>query len=242
MLVSILWESGASTLFDDCFVALDQLFEVSSCKLIVEFNTSFAADLLEDRFEWAVVVFVDRLNAHDDIAIHLDEATIAIVSECWVARFFSECLNCLVVETKVQNGIHHARHGLASAGANGEKERVLFRAELFANFLFDHSNRSFHFSCECLRIFATVVVKVRADLGGDCEAWRHRQTNAGHLSEIGTLTTQKFPEFGATISFLTEVVAVFNCLRDCALGYFFCDFFCFFSWHKKRPNLDRVDC
>jgi hypothetical protein len=36
---------------------------------------------------------------------------------------------------------------------------------------------------------------------------------------------------------LTEVVAVFDCLSDFALGCFFCDFFCFFSWHNKRSFL-----
>ena len=242
LLVSILWESGASTLLDDCLVALDQLFQVRSCKLVVQFNTRFAANFFEDSFEWAVVVFVDCLNAHDDITIHLDEATIAIICECLVARFFSECLHCLVVESKIQDGIHHARHRLASAGTNGEEQRVFFRAELLADFLFDHRNRGFNFSCECLWIFATVVIEVRADISGDCEAWWHWQSNTGHLSEIGTFTAEKFAEFGATISFLTEVVAIFDYLRNCALGCFFCEFFGFFGWHKKRPSLDRVNC
>jgi hypothetical protein len=47
------------------------------------------------------------------------------------------------------------------------------------------------------------------------------RSNPGHLSEIGTHIAETFAKFRAAISFLTEVVAVFDCSRNCALGCFF---------------------
>jgi hypothetical protein len=68
------------------------------------------------------------------------------------------------------------------------------------------------------------------------------RSNPGHLSEIGTHIAETFAKFRAAISFLTEVVAVFDSSRNCALGCFFCDFFSYFSWHEKRTKLVRVTC
>ena len=49
---------------------------------------------------------------------------------------FGQTFNSLVVQTEVQDGVHHAGHGSASAGTNGHQQRVLWIAELLADDLF----------------------------------------------------------------------------------------------------------
>lgn len=46
-------------------------------------------------------VFVAGLNAHDDVAVHLDEAAVAVVSEAFVVGFLGKSFDGLVVETEV---------------------------------------------------------------------------------------------------------------------------------------------
>ena len=183
-------ESCTGALLDDCLVTLNELLEVFSSELIVEFNTRFLADFFEDAFERAVIIFVHSLNPHDDIAIHLDKAAVAIVCKCGIARLFSECLHSLVVETKVKDCIHHARHRLTSAGTNRKQKRVFVCTKFFADLFFDLSDGSFHFSCKCLGILTTVVVEVGADISRDGETRRDGEADTGHLCEIGTFAAE----------------------------------------------------
>ncbi len=52
--------------------------------------------------------------AHHDVAKHLHETPIGIVGEPLIVRLLDEPLNCLVIETQVQDGVHHAGHGSGS--------------------------------------------------------------------------------------------------------------------------------
>ena len=183
-------ESCAGALLDDCLVTLNELLEVFRSELVVEFNTRFLADFFEDAFERAVIIFVHSLNPHDDIAIHLDKAAVAIVCECGIARLFSECLYSLIVETKVKDCVHHARHRLTSAGTNRKQKRVFVCTKFFADLFFDLSDGSFHFSCKCLGILTTVVVEVGADISRDGETRRDGEADTGHLCEIGTFAAE----------------------------------------------------
>ena len=50
------------------------------------------------------------IDTEDHIAVHLDEAAIAVIGEARIARQGREAFNSLVVEAEVENGIHHAGH------------------------------------------------------------------------------------------------------------------------------------
>ena len=50
------------------------------------------------------------LNTHDHITIHLNESTVAIPGETLIATRLGQSLHGLIVQTKVQDGIHHTRH------------------------------------------------------------------------------------------------------------------------------------
>ena len=56
------------------------------------------------------VGLVFRLHAEYDIAIHLDEAAVAVPSEAGISRLAGESLNHVVVHTQVKHSVHHAWH------------------------------------------------------------------------------------------------------------------------------------
>ena len=69
------------------------------------------------------------------LAEHLNEAAVAIVGEARVAGLGGEALGGFVVEAKVEDGVHHARHGEPGAGAHAEQKRIGGIAQLLAEFL-----------------------------------------------------------------------------------------------------------
>jgi hypothetical protein len=65
-------------------------------------------DLVEGGLEVLV------LDAHDDIAEHVDQAAVGVVGEAAVAGLLGEALDGLVVEPEVEDGVHHAGHAEAA--------------------------------------------------------------------------------------------------------------------------------
>ena len=140
LLISVLWEGGVGALLDDRLVTLDKFFEVFGSELIIEFNPNFFTKFFKCAFKRAVIILVNRLHAHNHIAVHLNEATVAVVSKCFVARFVCKCLNGFIIESQVKNGVHHAGHGFARARANRKKKRVLLSTKFLAELLFNSRN------------------------------------------------------------------------------------------------------
>ena len=73
------------------------------------------------------------VDAHNDVAEHLNETTVTIPCETRVFGLGNEALDRTVIETEVKDGVHHARHGDSCARADGKQKRVLVIAELFTN-------------------------------------------------------------------------------------------------------------
>jgi hypothetical protein len=68
--------------------------------------------------------FLERavIEAEHDVGIHLDEAAIAVPGEARVAGRGGEALDAGVVEAEVEDRVHHAGHGDAGAGADGDEQ------------------------------------------------------------------------------------------------------------------------
>src|SRR5208337_853022 len=95
----------------------------------------------------------------------------------------------------VQHGVHHAGHGVASTGAAGDEHRVLRVPELRAHDLFGLLEGGFDLGLEFGRVLSVVRVEVGTDLGGDGEAGGDRQTDVGHLGQVGTLAAEEVFHF-----------------------------------------------
>ncbi|MCY7416810.1 hypothetical protein LKL48_15225, partial [Listeria monocytogenes] len=73
-----------------------------------------------------VNVSVDTL---DDLAVHLDEAAVAVPRKPLIASFLSDGLNGVVRDAEVEDGVHHAGHRDHGARSHGDQQRLLVVTE-----------------------------------------------------------------------------------------------------------------
>ena len=80
----------------------------------IEFGVELYALLflhfLHDGFEGIDVGFALGLHAEHDVAIHLDETTVAVPCKAGISAFFSEGCDSGVVHAKVEDCVHHTGH------------------------------------------------------------------------------------------------------------------------------------
>src|SRR6202012_6161692 len=107
----------------------------------VEAKAAFSLQRIDHDLERLMMLIGALLHAHDDVAVHLDEAAVAIVGEALVAAGGDEALHRLVVEAEVENGVHHAGHGIARAGADREEKSIGHAAEALAEALLESRER-----------------------------------------------------------------------------------------------------
>ena len=131
------------------------------------------------------------LYPHDDVAVHLHEAAVAVPGEARVVRRLGEGLHRLIVEAEVENRIHHAGHRLARAGAHRDEKRHRRRiAEAAADERLHARQPLLHHRLQLRRVAPLVVVVIGADLRRDRESRGHRQADARHLRQVGALAAQ----------------------------------------------------
>ena len=118
----------------------DQFLEVGNGQFgVVDVGViAFVLESVDDHFKRFVVFAGTLLHVHHDVAVHLDETAIAVPGEALVLGGVSEGENGFVVEAEIENGVHHAGHGIARTGADGNEHRHLgLVAELGAHDLFN---------------------------------------------------------------------------------------------------------
>ena len=89
---------------------LNQLLQVFNREVLVQNNTAILLHLLDDLLERIDVGLVDGLHLEHHVTVHLYETTIAVVNEVRIVGLLHHTLSHLVVQTQVQDSIHHTRH------------------------------------------------------------------------------------------------------------------------------------
>ncbi len=84
LIARVLGKGAAGLLADDRLVGLDQLAQRRRIELVVEADARLRLGRLERLLEVIVV------DAHDHVAIHLDEAAVAVIGEALVLGFLGE--------------------------------------------------------------------------------------------------------------------------------------------------------
>ena len=117
MFPRVVREGLTGTTLDEFLKFADQHLEVISGEigvLGVSIAEQFFLHLLDQQLERLLVLGWQFLHAHDNIAVHLNEATVAVPSESRIAAGFGQCIHGFVVQAEVQDGVHHAWHGFTS--------------------------------------------------------------------------------------------------------------------------------
>ena len=189
-------------LFAELFLILGlelfgQLLEVLSGQLGIELDVAGDLHLVDELLEILLAHF------HDDVGIHLDEPAVGVVGETGIVGLLGERDDDLVIQAKVQDGIHHAGHRRACAGADGDQQRVVEIAELLAGHLFELFHVLHDLRLDLMVDLAVILVVLRASFGGDGEALRDRHAKAGHFGQIGALAAEQLAHF--TVAFGEQI-------------------------------------
>ena len=124
----------------DGFVTLDEFGEVIGGQIDIGLGAFFFLEVAECLFKRIFAVFVfDLLN---DIAVHLEQTTIAISPETGIVAD-GQSVNDLIGEADVEDRVHHAGHREFRAGTGRNEQRVLGVAEFLAGDFF-HFFKAFH--------------------------------------------------------------------------------------------------
>ncbi len=190
LLARVLREGLAEMRLDERLVADDQRLPVVGGEVGVEDEAVVVLMGLEDFLEMMV------LHAEHDVAVHLDEAAVGIVGEAGVARRCRERFHRLVVEAEIEDGVHHARHRDAGAGAHRHEQGLGLVAEAAAGQRGDVIERGVDLPHELRRIGVAVGIIIGADLGRHGEAGRHGQAEIGHFREVRPFSAQEIAQAG----------------------------------------------
>ncbi len=104
LLFWILREVNALIFFVKCFEDFGNFFQLFARKICIYFDTTSFFVFIEFSFEFGFG------NTDNYVREHHDETSVGIVCKSHVACFFSQTFNGNIVQTKVQNCIHHTRH------------------------------------------------------------------------------------------------------------------------------------
>ena len=104
-------------LFDQLLEALHQFLLIFRSQVAVhEIGVVLLLfQFVNDGLERLLILTLALLHAQHDVAIHLNEAAVAVPRETRVAGRILKRLHSLVVETEIENRVHHARHRIAGS-------------------------------------------------------------------------------------------------------------------------------
>ena len=135
LLLRVLRERLAERALDQRLVIGDDVMPILGLQLRVEIDAAVELLRLDHILEMVM------LDAEHDLAVHLDEAAIAVIGKALVAARLGEALDRLIVEAEIEHRIHHARHRGARARAHRDEQRIGGIAELPSDRLLDLGQR-----------------------------------------------------------------------------------------------------
>jgi len=193
-------EVPAGVLVEDLLVRLDQGAQVLGAERRVHGDPGGSFDRLQLGGEQLVG------HAEHGPAEHLHQPAVGVPGEAIVAALRGEAVHGGVGQPDVQDGLHHAGHREPGTGPYGEQQRVVPVAEPLAQPRLHAPEVAVDLVEHPGRRCAVGEVGAAGD-GGDGETGRHRQTEPGHLRQVGALAAEQVGEFAVTFD---EVVDEFR--------------------------------
>jgi len=202
LLHRVVGEILAGLVLDGLLEECHETFQLVDGHLIVQSDAPLCLHLLDDGLEGVDIFLVDRLHAQHHVAIHLYEPTVTVVGKTLVAGLLDQSYHHLVVETEVQDGVHHARHGSPRTRPHTHQQRIFGVAKLQPHELLgmlhavDHTitKQSYDLFLSFLEVLVTYV-------GGNGKARRHRNPDEIHLRKVCAFATQQVFHVGFSLGF-----------------------------------------
>ena len=142
---------------------------------------------------------------HDDVREHLDEAAVGVPREAGVLGLLDEAVDGLVVQTEVQNRVHHAGHRHGSAGADRDEQRVFRIANLLSDAVLKIETILVDRVEDTFRPHIAGVGVLHARLTGNRESRRNGKADVGHLGEVRALAAERCLHGGVTLGYVVSL-------------------------------------
>ncbi len=192
-------EVVAGLLVDQVLVRLDERSQVVRVQLKVVGRSPCLPEPGHDALE------PFALQAHHGAAEHLDEAAVGVPGEALVPGDLGETQDGLVVQADVEDRLHHARHGEAGSGPDGEQQRIVRLPESPPGGPLQDAQVLRDLTGQTLGLGA-VGQEGSARRGGDGEPRRYGQPEPGHLGQVGPLATEQVGHVPAALGEVVHVV------------------------------------
>ncbi len=179
------WEVDALFLLIFSLELTRQLLEVVGIQLGVHLDAFFLFHLVDQLLE------VSLADLHDNVRIHLDEPAVGVIRKTRVVGLFRHDFDHFIIQTEVEDGVHHARHRSACARTDRNEQRVLEVAELLAGNLFEFGEVGVDFRLDLFVDLLTISIVLGACLGCDREPLRDRHSKTCHLRQVRTLASEQ---------------------------------------------------
>ena len=217
--LGILRKFHAHMFLVDGLEAFYNFLKIFGGQVAVEFHAALFLVLVQNSFELAL------RDLHNDIGEHRDKAAISVIGKVGIVRLLGEALDGYVSQAQVQDRVHHAGHGSAGAGTDGNQVRIVLAAELLANHFFRLGQGGKNLFLDFRSDLFAVFIILGAGFGRHGESRRNRKTHTTHFGQVGTLAAEQ----------LTHVrVALFK-----AIHILFCHCLSsLFSWYMNVSMTD----
>ncbi len=145
---------------------------------------------------------------HNNVGVHLDKSSVAVPSPAWVVRLFSNYVYYCLVQSKVQDRVHHTWHGSTCSGTNGYKKRILFISKFLSSNLFHLNDVFVDLSLDLIVDLTVIFIVLCTCFCCNRKSLWYRKTKAGHLSKVCTFSAEEFTHVCVTF---TEQINPFVC-------------------------------
>ncbi len=188
-------ELFAEDFFDLGFIFFAEVLQIFRSQIRVALVAFLGFQGVHDALELAADAFaVGGFDAfgllHDDVGVHGDQAAVSVINETLVG-LGDEARDRLGAKTDVQNGLHHAGHGLAGAGTAGNEKRILLVAELLAHDFLHLGDGVFDLAGQAGGVFALVFKISGAAFSRDSETAGDGQADGAHFSQVRAFAAEE---------------------------------------------------
>ncbi len=184
-----------------------QLLQIVGVQLDILGNALLCLHLIDELFKILLTDF------HNYVGVHLDKAAIAVISPTCIAGLLRHNLYNFLIQTQIQNGIHHTGHGSSCAGAHGNEQGILLIAELLADDLLHLLNVVHDLRHDLVIDLTAILIVLGAGLGRNGEALGYRETDVGHLGQIGTFASEQLTHVSVTLGKEIDILLCHNVLQ-----------------------------
>ena len=118
LLHRILWEFATSLSLDDLFVRLAQCLQCRCWQVCVTLYSRSLFGIIKRMLKLCTI------NAEHNASVHRNEAAVAVIRKTLVVSGTSQTNHALVIQTQIENRVHHARHRKLGSRAHRHQQRT----------------------------------------------------------------------------------------------------------------------